>query len=151
MSENLRLADLTFPSGDAEIRAFGARPRGKGPFPGLVVVPDVRGLYEHFRDVAERYAAEGFLTLVVDLYSREGAPELADMDAIFQWMHDLPDRRVLADLAAAVAFLESNPLVRDGSVAIAGYCMGGKYALMAAATVPGLAAAVSWYGMLDEP
>jgi carboxymethylenebutenolidase len=44
--------------------------------------------------------------------------------------------------------LESRPDVRPGAVGIVGFCLGGQYALMAACTVPGIAACVSWYGML---
>jgi dienelactone hydrolase len=113
-----------------------------------VLIPDVRGLSEHYRDVARRFAAEGYFTLAVDLYSREGAPTFADMDAVFRWIRALPDTRVLSDLAAAVAYLGGRPEVSAGAIGITGFCMGGQYALMAACTVPGLSACVSWYGML---
>jgi carboxymethylenebutenolidase len=63
-------------------------------------------------------------------------------------MRELPDRRVIADLEAAVSFLASRPDVRAGAVGITGFCMGGQYALMAACSIDRLAACVSWYGML---
>ena len=66
-----------------------------GPHAGLVLVPDVHGLSDHYRDVAMRYAAAGFLTLAVDLYGREGAPRLADLAAVRAWIRALPDDRVL--------------------------------------------------------
>jgi len=108
----------------------------------------VRGLSEHYRDVARRFAAEGFFALAVDLYSREGAPDLPTMESVFAWMQNLDDRRVLGDIDGAVRFLATRLDVRSRSIGVTGFCMGGQYALMAACTVPGLAACVSFYGML---
>ena len=139
--------DVVFPGDGVELRGWCAAPEG-GRVPALVLVPDVRGVSDLYRGIARRLAKAGFLTLVVDLYTREGAPDLPDMDAVFRWIRALPDRRVLGDLAAAVRHLESRPDVRPGAVGIAGFCLGGQYALMAACTVPGIAACVSWYGML---
>ncbi len=139
--------DVTFPGAGATLRGHLAMPAAAAAG-GLVLVPDVRGLSDHYRDVAGRFAREGFATLAVDLYSREGAPALPDMAAVFRWMRALPDRRVLGDVAAAAEHVAALPALRDRRVGVAGFCMGGQYALMAACTVPRLAACVSWYGML---
>lgn len=138
--------DVGFEVAGARVGAHLAVPSSGGG-PGLVLVPDVRGLSAHYRQVAGRFAAEGFLTLAVDLYSREGAPELPDMDAIVRWMAGLSDARVLGDLAAAARHLGARP-ERRGGVGITGFCMGGQYALLAACTGAGFDACVSWYGML---
>jgi carboxymethylenebutenolidase len=139
--------DVTFERAGDTLKAHLATPV-KRSGPGLVLIPDVRGLVEHYRDVARRFAAEGFVTLAVDLYSREGAPVLQDMAAVTRWIRELPDARVLDDLGAAVAYLARRPEVAGRPVGITGFCMGGQYALMAACAVPGIAACVSWYGML---
>jgi carboxymethylenebutenolidase len=144
----LETADLGFTRDGTALRAYGAWRPGASPLPGLVIVPDVRGLTEHYRDIARRFAGEGFFALAVDLYSREGAPDLPDLDAIFAWIRQLPDPRVLGDLGAAVQYLATRADVRADRIGITGYCLGGQYALMAACSVPGLAACVSWYGML---
>jgi len=139
---------VEFAAGDDIIGGYLAEPAGATAFPALVLIPDVRGLYEHYRDVARRFAEQGFVTLALDLYTREGTPELPDMDAVFAFMAALPDRRVLSDIAAAVAYLRTLPRVSEDAVGITGFCMGGQYALLAACSVPGLSACVSWYGML---
>jgi carboxymethylenebutenolidase len=139
---------VTYTRDGETLRAYAAWPAEIASVPGLVLIPDVRGLGEHYRDVARRFAGEGFLALAVDLYSREGAPALPDMDAVFRWMRALPDRRVLADLGAAVEYLGRRPATAGRAVGITGFCMGGQYALMAACSVAGLSACVSWYGML---
>jgi len=148
MSRTVHSEDVSFPRGGDEIRGYLALPGEGTPRPGLVLIPDVRGLYEHYRDVARRFAGEGFATLALDLYSREGAPELADLEAVRRWIAGLPDARVLADITAAVDYLAGRSEVGGRAVGITGYCMGGQYALMAACSVPRLAACVSWYGML---
>jgi carboxymethylenebutenolidase len=138
--------DMAFDGNGARLRAHLVLP-ASGAGPGLVLVPDVRGLSDHYRDLARRFAAEGFVTLAIDLYSREGAPDLPDMEAIVRWMAALPDARVLGDLVAAARHLREHPACR-GRVGITGFCMGGQYALLAACTDPTLGACVSWYGML---
>ncbi len=141
-------ADVAFPREGDTIRGYAAWPPAPAASPGLVLVPDVRGLSEHYRDVARRFAAEGFFTLALDLYSREGPPVLPDMDAVFRWMAALPDARILGDVASAVAYVAARPETAGRRVGITGFCLGGQYALLAACTVPGIAACVSWYGML---
>jgi carboxymethylenebutenolidase len=141
-------ATLEWTRDGAALRGDAAWPRGDEPLPGLVLIPDVRGLSDHYRDILRRFAAEGFFTFAVDLYSREGAPALPDMDAVFRWIRALPDPRVLADLQSAVDTLAARPEVRRDAVGVTGFCLGGQYALMAACTARGLTACVSWYGML---
>jgi carboxymethylenebutenolidase len=141
-------ANLTFDHDGATIRGYAAWPESASALPGLVLIPDVRGLYEHYRDVTRRFAQEGFFTFAIDLYSREGAPNLPDMESVFRWIEQLPDPRVLGDLRAAVEFVAAQPQTGGRKVGITGFCMGGQYALMAACTTPALAACVSWYGML---
>ena len=70
------------------------------------------------------------------------------MDAVFTWMHNLSDERVLGDIACAVRFLMSRPEVRSRSIGVTGFCMGGQYALMSACQIDHVAACVSFYGML---
>jgi carboxymethylenebutenolidase len=138
--------DVLFDGPGARLRGHLALP-ASGTGPGLILVPDVRGLSDHYRDVARRFAAEGFVALAVDLYSREGAPDLVDLEAIMHWMAALPDARVLGDLTASVHYLRAQAECRGG-IGITGFCMGGQYALLAACTGTPLDACVSWYGML---
>jgi carboxymethylenebutenolidase len=142
------VSEISFERDGDTIRGWLALPSGAGPHPGLILIPDVRGIYQHFHDVARRFACEGFVALVLDLYSREGTPDLPDLDAVFRWMRRLPDRRVLDDIQQAQRWLAARSEVVPSSIGITGFCMGGQYALMAACSVSGLAACVSWYGML---
>lgn len=148
LTANLRTEELGFLREGDRIKAYGAWVRRDERLPAIILIPDVRGLTEHYRDVARRLAQEGFFALAIDLYSREGSPELPTVEAAFAWMRQLDDRRVLADIDGAVRFLGTRPEVRVRSIGITGFCMGGQYALMAACGVRNIAACVSFYGML---
>ena len=142
----LRGEEISFPSGQDRIRAHlvGPKPDERGP--ALVLVPDVHGLSDLYREIAGRFAAQGFTTLVIDLYSREGAPSLKSPAEAMAWIGKLPDPRILGDLQAAVDVLAAPGASR--AIGVTGFCMGGQYALLAACSVRGLRACVSFYGML---
>ncbi len=147
------MADSTpigFISGGDQVQGHLLRasvsPRAAPP-PGLVLIPDVRGVSDHFISVAERFAQSGFTTLVVDLYSREGPPVIQDVADALEWMRKLPDRRVLDDIAAAGRHLAGLPDTSPRT-GITGFCMGGQYSLMSACAHDVFDACVSWYGML---
>lgn len=142
----IRDADLEFERAGEQLRGYAAWP--EAPLAGLVLVPDVRGLSEHYRDVSRRFAHEGFFTFAIDLYSREGTPNLPDMQSVFRWIDTLPDPRIVADLDAAADYLGARSELSGKRVGITGFCMGGQYALMSACSNAPVAACVSWYGML---
>jgi len=122
------------------------------PAPGIVILHDVWGLSDLYRGIARRIAAAGFNALALDLYARGEEPGTpADMPAVMRFMSALPDRRVLADVEAAAEWLRARPEVAGRNIGLTGFCMGGKYAFLAAANCRGLAAVVPWYGMLRAP
>ncbi len=125
-------------------------PDGRGgvePLPAIVLIPDVRGLYDHFRELAARLGEAGFLVLAIDLYRRDGPPVISDVASALAWMRGLDDTAVLADVQAAIDFLAAHP-DSSGRVGVTGFCMGGQYALLAACSGRGLSACVAFYGML---
>ena len=139
--------EVRFPGGDATIRGeFHAATARVAP--GLVLIPDVHGISPLYREIAAKLAGAGFHTLLLDLYSREGAPRLSDMTAVQKWLQELPDERVLGDVDAAVRHLAQHEQVIPGAIGVVGFCVGGQYALMAACRSTGLAACVAFYGML---
>jgi len=115
--------------------------------PGVVLVHDVWGLYDHFRDLARRLAAEGFVVLALDAY--RGFAERPRPEDPGAFMRELSDPDVLATIQAAVDRLRAHPEVAGRPVGVIGFCMGGSYTLLAAARVRGIAAAVPFYGILS--
>lgn len=118
------------------------------PQPGVVMVPDVWGLSDHYRDLARRLAAEGFAVLAVDPYRKTGCPELADVAAALAWIRELSDPLVLETLQEAIDALAAHPAAAGRRVGVTGFCMGGQYALLAACRCRGLSACAPFYGML---
>jgi carboxymethylenebutenolidase len=124
-------------------------PKTRLPRPGVVIIHDVWGLSDQYHRVAQRLARAGFVALALDLYARGETPgSPANMPAVLKFLQRLPDRRVLADIQAALDFLAARPEVAGRKLGLTGFCMGGKYADLAAVHCRGLSAVVSWYGML---
>ncbi|MCP4002980.1 MAG: dienelactone hydrolase family protein [bacterium] len=138
---------VEFPSGRDSIRGAFYGPEHARPVPGVVVIPDVRGLYEQYHDVAKRLAAAGYAALALDLYTRGDQPDISGPESIFKFMRELPDERVLADIQAGIDFLHASEKVSE-RVGLTGFCMGGKYAFLAASSCAGISATIAWYGML---
>lgn len=125
---------------------FLARPADAAPVPGIVMIPDVWGLYDHYRELARRLAAAGFAVLAVNLYRRERELKITDPG---RWIRGLSDPVVLADVQAAIDQLAGGA-ASGRRIGVTGFCMGGQYAILAAAGCTGLSAAVPFYGMLSD-
>jgi carboxymethylenebutenolidase len=122
-----------------------ALPAGSGKAPALIVVQEWWGVNDHVRSLVDRFAAAGFVALAPDLYhgkTTKDPSEAMKLMQAFDW------KVGVEDVAGALAFLETHAR-SNGKVGIAGFCMGGAVALTAAAKLPGLAAAVPFYGMVD--
>lgn len=144
--------EVEFVSGEDTVRgSYFVHDAGSGSGtkrPGLVLIPDVHGVSPLYHAIGATLAAAGFHTLVLDVYSREGAPRLPDFEAVQRWLAALPDARVLADVDAAARHLSTRAEVRGDAIGVVGFCVGGQYAIMAACRSDRLSAAVAFYGML---
>src|SRR5262245_63421044 len=65
---DVKMKEITFKSGEDEVKGFLAMPEGKGPFPGIVVIQEWWGLNDWIKDNAKRLAAQGYVALAPDLY-----------------------------------------------------------------------------------
>jgi carboxymethylenebutenolidase len=130
---------------DGEL-GYLARP-AEGTHPGVVMIPDVWGLSDFYRTLARRLADDGFVVLALDLWRRETALRIEDPG---RWIRGLDDGELLADVQAGVALLAAHPAAAGRRIGVTGFCMGGQYALLAAAGVAGLSAAVPFYGLLSH-
>lgn len=133
------------PEGGGEIRALLARPAGvDGKLPGIVVVHENRGLNPHIEDVCRRAALAGFIAIAPDaLTPLGGYPGNDDDGRELQRQRDRDE--MLEDFIAAYAYLKANSGC-TGKIGVVGFCFGGWIANMMAVKVPGLSAAVPFYG-----
>jgi carboxymethylenebutenolidase len=139
----------TLARGDALVPVVHARPDGM-PVAGIVLHPDIMGIRPLFEDMARRIASHGLAVAVIEPFARRSESERASADVATRmgWASGLDDEDVLGDLSAAADLL----VVDDGvtKVGVLGFCMGGLYALKAAAT-DRFDRAVSFYGMVRLP
>jgi carboxymethylenebutenolidase len=131
--------------------AVPAEPPREGGRPAIVVIHEAGGLGEHIRDVVDRFANIGYVSLGVDLYTREGGPPpMDDIQAMMERLFSISDATVLGDLEGAADHLQAREDV-SGKVGCIGFCMGGRYTLLFACSSHRLDAAVDcWGGFIDK-
>jgi carboxymethylenebutenolidase len=143
-------ADITFPGGDgAEIMAYQAMPSsGEGPFPVVLICHENRGLTPHIRDVARRWAKQGYLAAALDLLSREGGTDAvadpAEIPALLTQQAD-PQRHV-DDFKAAAAYYATQADADAARLGMTGFCFGGGITWRCATQMPELKGAAPYYG-----
>ncbi|AHH94025.1 dienelactone hydrolase family protein [Kutzneria viridogrisea] len=136
--------DIRIPTSSGPINAHLAVPLGEGPWPGVVVIPDVTGLHDDVRAIAGRFATAGYLAVVPDLYSRGGF--LRCVRTVFSQLN-AGRGQAFDDIEAARQFLVGRADC-TGKVGVAGFCLGGGFALLTAPR--GFDASAPYYGMLPE-
>ncbi len=135
---------VTFPSNGRKAFGYLAIPDG-GEGPGVLVIQEWWGLVDHIKDVADRFASEGFVALAPDLYHGETA---AEPDEAGKMMMAMELDKAARDLGGAIDHLLGHDAVTGDGVGVVGFCMGGGLALWVATTHEGVAAAVPFYGAL---
>jgi carboxymethylenebutenolidase len=122
--------------------AFAGRPDHPSGA-GVVILPDVRGLYHFYEELALRFAERGYEAVAIDYFGRTAGVGKRDED--FPFMDHVAQSTpegIQADVGAAVEHVRS----LDGAVFSVGFCFGGHHSWLAAASGHGLAGAVGFYG-----
>jgi carboxymethylenebutenolidase len=139
-------SDVTFPSQGDEIMAYLVRPAAEGVYPAILVCHENRGLTPHIRDVARRFAKEGYVALALDLLSRDGGSATIDPEQAPALLSEAPPERHVGDFQAGFDYLQTLEYVEGERVGMTGYCFGGGVTWRSATTIPGLKAAAPYYG-----
>ena len=136
--------DLTLEARDGNrFAAFLATPDEPSGI-GAVILPDVRGLYRFYEELALRFAERGHAALAIDYYGRTaGAEKRGEEFPYAEHRGQTTAEGIQADVAAAVEHLRS---LGVHSVFTVGFCFGGRHSWLAAAVGHGLAGAVGFYG-----
>lgn len=130
------------------MNAFVARPAGAGPHPGLMVFQEAYGVNPHIRDVATRFAAQGFVATAPELFHRTGPGfegRYGDFEGTKPHYDAITTPGLEADIQAAFAWLRQAPGVAGDRIHAVGYCMGGRVSFLANLVVP-VASTVTYYG-----
>jgi carboxymethylenebutenolidase len=133
------------PSGEANLTAELFLPAGRGPHPGVLVLHESFGLNNDIRRLSTRFADAGYVALAPDLYSH--GRRLVCLSRVLVDMTSGRIEREVADILAARAALAAREDVDAERIAVAGFCQGGGFALVAGARGDFAAAAVN-YGMV---
>lgn len=112
------------PGGNADkIRGYLVQPKGKGPFPVVLVVHENRGLNPYIEDVARRLATEGFMALAPDALSAVGGYPGNDEDGK-NMQAKLDSGKILIDMENGAKFLKAHSM-SSGKLGVTGFCFGG--------------------------
>jgi carboxymethylenebutenolidase len=136
--------DLVLSAADGtDFAAFVATPEDRATS-GVVILPDVRGLYRFYEELALRFAERGIAAVALDYFGRTAG--VAKRDDEFEYMphvEQLTDVAVQADTRAAVEQLRE---LGCTAIFTLGFCFGGRASWVAAASGHGLAGAIGFYG-----
>ena len=139
--------DLELQAADGNrFAAFLAEP-DDGNGVGVVILPDVRGLYRFYEELALRFAERGYHALAIDYFGRTAGVEKRGED--FEYMPHVDQTTqagIQADVAAAVEHLRSS----TRPIFTVGFCFGGRNSWLAAASGHGITGAVGFYGRPGE-
>lgn len=145
---SIRTEMVEFPSNGASTPGFLARPEGDGPFPGVIVIQEWWGLNENIKDIAKRFANEGFVAFAPDLYHGE---VVAEPDEAQKLMMQLDMNRASHELVKATEYLSEQPYIGDRGIGAIGFCMGGGLAFTLATDTPLIRAVAPFYGGAPQP
>jgi carboxymethylenebutenolidase len=147
---SIRTEDLVLTARDGTRLAAYAATRDERGGPGMVILPDVRGLHPFYQELAERFAQAGVHAVAFDYFGRtagvgSGPARGADFDYMSHVRQTHPDT-IAQDVAASVAHLRSAQGGAATSVFTVGFCFGGRASFNQAARGHGLDGAVGFYG-----
>ena len=128
-----------------QIDAYLARPFGAGPYPGVVIIHHMPGWDGPTKEIARRFAHEGYAAISPNLHFREGKTTPEENSASIRAAGGMPDDRTMGDVQGAIDYLRTLPYL-NGKVGVIGYCSGGRQSYLAACTLRGLDAAIDCYG-----
>jgi carboxymethylenebutenolidase len=114
---------------------------------GIVILPDVRGLFAFYKDLAERFATAGVEAIALDYFGRTAGITARgeDFDYMPHVMQTQPEQ-ITQDVAAAIASLKAAGAEAPRAVFTVGFCFGGSNSFLQAASQPDLAGVIGFYG-----
>lgn len=140
----LHTEDITYPAGDVTMKAYLAKPKKDGKYGAVIIIHENRGLNDHIRDVARRAAKAGYIAIAPDALSGAGGTP-SDQDQARQLFSQIDAKQNLINFSKGFDYLKSRKDC-NGFTGCVGFCWGGALVNQLAVNVPGLNAAVAFYG-----
>jgi carboxymethylenebutenolidase len=143
-AEVLTTAMMEYKDTDGEtLMAYLAQPSGNEPKPAVLVIQEWWGLDDHIKDIANRFAQEGFVALAPDLYHGQVTTE---PDEARKLIMELDMAEAVKEIQQGIAYLKQQPFVAGPKVGVVGFCMGGGLVLQTAVVEDNMGAGVAFYG-----
>ena len=145
--------DVEYAGRATSVFGYLARPAALGKFPTIIVIHANQGLNDYTRDVARRFAKEGYVSLAVDFLSRHGGTNKVNPkgEGLGNIRDLAPWYGVAEDADSGFAFLRTFPDVRADRSGLVGFCWGGEMTFSSTTQIRGLKAAVVFYGRSPQP
>ena len=143
---------VSYPGDGVTVSAYLARPQGTGPWPGIVMIHENPGLTEHRQEVTRLLAADGYVVLTPNLFSRLGgeAPKGDDHSRHLLIGQATRDEQVFSDVMHGLDFLCEQPDVIQQRMGIIGFCMGGAKGLYTTCNTDRFSCFVDFYGPVEQ-
>ena len=138
--------EVTYPGRACKLKAFVVEPAADGARAAVIVVQEWWGLNDHIRDVARRFAREGYFAIAPDLYSRQGHKVATEPNQAAELMGALKKEDGIEDLQTTIEWLRAQKPTQSARLGITGFCMGGSYALLLPCETREISAAAPFYG-----
>ena len=145
-NEDVVSREVTYPGRACKLKAFAVEPAADGARGAVIVVQEWWGLNDHIRDVARRFAREGYFAIAPDLYSRQGHKVATEPNLAAELMGGLKKEDGIEDLQTTVEWLRAQKQTQSARIGITGFCMGGSYALQLPCETREISAAAPFYG-----
>lgn len=142
--------EVSYPGKAGNLKAYVAHPAGGGPRPVVIVVQEWWGLNENIKDIARRFANEGYFAIAPDLYSRQGHKVANDPNTAAQLMGGLQTADGIDDLKSTVSWIRAQKDIQSSKIGITGYCMGGSYAMLLPCESKDISASAPFYGEIPS-
>lgn len=151
-AKGLEAGEVKIPVSDGMVPAYRAMPAEGGPFPTVLVVQEIFGVHEHIKDICRRFAKLGYYAIAPEMYARQGdVSGLKDFQEILKIVMKVPDKQVMSDLDASIAYAKGTGKADTTKLGITGFCWGGRIVWLYSAHNPNVKAGVAWYGRLVNP
>ncbi len=131
-----------------EINGYLVQPTGTTKRPAVILIHEWWGLNEDIKDLARKFAHEGYVALAVDLYGGEVTDNPNRAKELAAMIRNNPDM-AFRNLAGAVAYLSAHENVDPSRLASVGWCFGGAWSYQMALNDLGTQASVMYYGQFD--
>jgi carboxymethylenebutenolidase len=122
---------LDVSSGGKQYASYLSAAPGSGRKPGIVLIHSFNGLEQGYKDMADRFAADGFVVLAAGWQTFEKSPS---DEVVGQLVRD------------SIAVLKARNDVDPNRIGLTGFCAGGRYTMLFLPTINEFAAGVAWYG-----